>query len=299
MAYSFLASSSKFINVYRHAKLQYTFALRFAVVDVSDRLEISFYGDRKESVKTDRGNVAFHGELTINGHKVNNVIVIGEPRTNGGYNLVTAWYDSDSFGETNKGGAHIFADCVANGRDVCSVQHVAGFSAAYRNGTKDSGEILEEWCREQGRKEISKELQLLLNNEKERYNAEVQKLKKENEKLITENASIEALLEQYRQEDSKRHVAAVAKAASQGDKIKFVAVGAWKGIVEGDRYDLLMVEGCEPRKLKWSTFDSNHSVRERAKTIPVGTKVGLTCWDPIAEPGRWSNQGFCRDVIVI
>jgi hypothetical protein len=47
--------------------------------------------------------------------------------------------------------------------------------------------------------------------------------------------------------------------------------------------------------MKTSTFDPNGSVTAHAKTLE-GKRVRISCWDPINQPGRWSNEGYFRNV---
>ena len=59
--------------------------------------------------------------------------------------------------------------------------------------------------------------------------------------------------------------------------------------IEGDGVRLYM---------KTITFDSYLSVTAKAKTL-VGKKVRTSCWDPIREPGKWSSQGYFRNVYAL
>ena len=49
------------------------------------------------------------------------------------------------------------------------------------------------------------------------------------------------------------------------------------------------------RYLKTATFDQDGKVTARAQSL-LGKRVRTTCWDPIYEPGKWSSQGYFRDI---
>lgn len=49
------------------------------------------------------------------------------------------------------------------------------------------------------------------------------------------------------------------------------------------------------KTIKISTFDKDLSVTRRAQSL-VGKHVKTTCWDPISEPGKWSSQGYFRNI---
>jgi len=57
---------------------------------------------------------------------------------------------------------------------------------------------------------------------------------------------------------------------------------------------LVMGDGSQ-RHMKTSTFDPDGVITQKAKTL-VGTRVRTSCWDPKGNPGRWSSQGYFRDI---
>jgi hypothetical protein len=61
--------------------------------------------------------------------------------------------------------------------------------------------------------------------------------------------------------------------------------------------ELLMEDGTR-LYMKTITFDRDLKVTAKAKTL-VGRKVKTSCWDPIREPGKWSSQGYFRNVYAL
>ena len=49
------------------------------------------------------------------------------------------------------------------------------------------------------------------------------------------------------------------------------------------------------KTIKISTFDRDLSVTRKAQSL-VGKNVKTTCWDPISAPGKWSSQGYFRNI---
>ena len=61
--------------------------------------------------------------------------------------------------------------------------------------------------------------------------------------------------------------------------------------------ELVMGDGTR-LYMKTITFDRGLIVTTKAKSL-VGKKVKTSCWDPISEPGKWSRQGYFRNVYVL
>jgi hypothetical protein len=57
---------------------------------------------------------------------------------------------------------------------------------------------------------------------------------------------------------------------------------------------LVMGDGSQ-RHMKTSTFDPDGSITTKAKSL-VGSRIRTTCWDPKGSPGRWSSQGYFRNI---
>ena len=57
---------------------------------------------------------------------------------------------------------------------------------------------------------------------------------------------------------------------------------------------LIMGDGSR-RHMKVATFDRDGEVTKKAKSL-VGQRVRISCWDPIGQPGKWSSQGYFRNI---
>lgn len=68
-----------------------------------------------------------------------------------------------------------------------------------------------------------------------------------------------------------------------------------KQIYRGSSCTILIMGDESRRHMKTSTFDPTGSVTAHAKTLK-GKRVRISCWDPINQPGRWSNEGYFRNV---
>ena len=79
---------------------------------------------------------------------------------------------------------------------------------------------------------------------------------------------------------------------SSSDKLVAVKEGI---IIRGSACTVLVFEDGTERHMKTSTFDREGLVTKKAKEL-VGSRVKTTCWDPIGSPGKWSRQGYFRNI---
>ncbi len=66
-------------------------------------------------------------------------------------------------------------------------------------------------------------------------------------------------------------------------------------MVRGSSCTVLVMSDGNQRHMKTSTFDPDGAITQKAKTL-VGSKIRTTCWDPKRNPGRWSSQGYFRNI---
>lgn len=68
-----------------------------------------------------------------------------------------------------------------------------------------------------------------------------------------------------------------------------------KQMVRGSSCTVLVMGDGSQRHMKTSTFDPDGAITQKAKTL-VGTRIRTSCWDPKGNPGRWSSQGYFRNI---
>ena len=68
-------------------------------------------------------------------------------------------------------------------------------------------------------------------------------------------------------------------------------------MVRGSSCTVLVMGDGSQRHMKTSTFDPDGAITQKAKTL-VGSRIRTTCWDPKGSPGRWSAQGYFRNIFV-
>lgn len=66
-------------------------------------------------------------------------------------------------------------------------------------------------------------------------------------------------------------------------------------MIRGSLCTVLILADGTRRHMKTATFDKDGSVTRRAKEM-IGKRVRTTCWDPISVPGKWSSQGYFRNI---
>ena len=65
--------------------------------------------------------------------------------------------------------------------------------------------------------------------------------------------------------------------------------------VRGSACTVLVFEDGAERHMKTSTFDRDGLITKKAKEL-IGSRIQTTCWDPIGSPGKWSRQGYFRNI---
>jgi hypothetical protein len=66
-------------------------------------------------------------------------------------------------------------------------------------------------------------------------------------------------------------------------------------LVRGSLCTVLVMGDGRTLHMKTSTFDKDGTITRKAKSL-VGYQVKTTCWDPKDSPGRWSSQGYFRNI---
>jgi hypothetical protein len=69
-------------------------------------------------------------------------------------------------------------------------------------------------------------------------------------------------------------------------------------IIRGSHCTVLLMGDGRTLHMKTSTFDRDGSVTNKAKEL-IGCRVRTTCWDPIGAPGKWSRQGYFRNIYIV
>lgn len=124
----------------------------------------------------------------------------------------------------------------------------------------------------------------------------VDELEVKNMTLSTENDALKAEIEAERQ----RYMAEQAEASKERSQATLSSPDTLAEVQEQQIYRgssctiLIMGDGTQ-RHMKTSTFDPYGDVTKKAKSL-VGRRVRISCWDPIGQPGKWSSQGYFRNV---
>lgn len=121
------------------------------------------------------------------------------------------------------------------------------------------------------------------------------KAQEENEELIVKNHQLEAEKLRYKQEaESARRDNKQATLSSPDTLVKVLE----RQIYRGSSCTILIMGDGSRRHMKTATFDPTGSVTAHAKNLQ-GRRVRISCWDPINQPGRWSNEGYFRNIYAV
>jgi hypothetical protein len=66
----------------------------------------------------------------------------------------------------------------------------------------------------------------------------------------------------------------------------------------GSRCTILVFQDGTQKHMKISTFDKSGAVTRKALSL-LGRRVRTSCWDPIGFDGKWSKQGYFRNIYAI
>ena len=125
---------------------------------------------------------------------------------------------------------------------------------------------------------------------------------KQEEKIAMQNDEI-ALLKAKAKEDEARYKAEVAAAGREGSVATLSSPDTLAEVreavmVRGSLCTVLVMGDGRTLHMKTSTFDKDGSITRKAKGL-VGSRVRTTCWDPVGAPGKWSSQGYFRNIYVV
>ena len=105
------------------------------------------------------------------------------------------------------------------------------------------------------------------------------------------------------EEELERFRAQERSANAQGstqtlERVKILEAVNTEVMHRGSSCTELVMEDSTRLYMKTITFDRDLQVTTKAKTL-VGRKVKTSCWEPIREPGKWSSQGYFRNVYAL
>lgn len=102
------------------------------------------------------------------------------------------------------------------------------------------------------------------------------------------------------EEEEKRLLDEISKAKTSGSELR-VETGNLLVRVDtdvmhrGSLNTILTFSDGTVKTMKTSTFDPDFTITQKAKSL-IGKRVKTTCWDPLNQPGKWSNQGYFRNI---
>lgn len=120
----------------------------------------------------------------------------------------------------------------------------------------------------------------------------VDELESKNGLLSSRVGELEAELDRYKAEQAAAARERSEATLSSPDTLEDVLE---KQMYRGSSCTILLFADGSTRHMKTSTFDPSGEVTSKAISLK-GRRVRTSCWDPIGQPGKWSNQGYFRNV---
>jgi hypothetical protein len=130
---------------------------------------------------------------------------------------------------------------------------------------------------------------------REKKEIDLAKEKEEHAKTKEREEFYKAESERYKREDQSARRDNKQATLSSPDTLVDVLE---RQVYRGSSCTILIMGDGSQRHMKTSTFDPSGSVTAHAKTLK-GKRVRISCWDPINQPGRWSNEGYFRNVYAV
>jgi hypothetical protein len=124
----------------------------------------------------------------------------------------------------------------------------------------------------------------------------VEELEVRSTKQQTEIEALRAMIkdgeEKYKQETAAAQQASSVATLSAPDTLVQVNEGV---VIRGSSCTVLVLADGTRRHMKTTTFDKDGAITQKAKSF-IGSRVRTTCWDPVGSPGKWSSQGYFRNI---
>ncbi|MDC0433153.1 hypothetical protein OAL88_00550 [bacterium] len=114
----------------------------------------------------------------------------------------------------------------------------------------------------------------------------------ENSQLKEQLGLLKAEFERYKIEDSTAN--SRSETATLSEEGLLIKVN-FDVLYQGSPCTELVLGDQVKKYMKVSTFDPKLEISRKAKSLE-GKKVKTTCWDPVNQPGKWSRQGYFRNV---
>ena len=169
-----------------------------------------------------------------------------------------------------------------------SVDELIEMHPLYLNGkVKKHSDLIKILVDKKSFDEISR-IQSIADNAVTKY----EELKRENERLMQENKRMEEELDEFR---AQEQIANAQGSTQTLEREKILEAVNTEVLHRGSSCTELVMGDGTRLYMKTITFDRDLRVTAKAQTL-VGKKVKTSCWDPIREPGKWSRQGYFRNV---
>ncbi|MDB9937993.1 hypothetical protein OAD78_02265 [Candidatus Thioglobus sp.] len=129
----------------------------------------------------------------------------------------------------------------------------------------------------------------------EKLNHEIDGLNDAIQELKDENIEIQNELNEYKVQENMANTEGSTQTLEEAKILVDVNSNVTRG--KSSCTELVMGDGTK-LYMKTSTFDKNLKVTAKARLLK-GRKVRTSCWDPIKQPGRFSSQGYFRNLYAL
>jgi len=120
----------------------------------------------------------------------------------------------------------------------------------------------------------------------------VDDLQNQNQALKSRVDELEAEHRRYQREEADAQLDGKRASLSAPDTLVDVLVDQMH---RNSSCTILVMGDGSRRHMKTATFDRDGRVTSKAKGL-IGRRIQISCWDPVDQPGRWSREGYFRNV---
>jgi len=283
---------TKTVNILhrRHANLD-SFPLRYGFSFSSDKVLELTYSDsslKQDKTHKDRYNVIAKFKNPINNKTEEGRFYLVNQHKNHSANYDEVVTVIRTSGDTQT--EHHLSAVIRSLRESgdISVDELIEMHPLYLSGkVKRHSDLIKILVEKKSSDEILR-IQNIVNDSVKKYD----ELKLENKHLMKENKRMEEELLEYKEQEQIANAQGSTQTLEREKVLEAVNTEVFhRG---SSCTELVMGDGTR-LYMKTITFDRDLRVTAKAQTL-VGKKVKTSCWDPIREPGKWSSQGYFRNV---
>ena len=282
----------------RYWKLIYNAALRLGeVLPLDNIITLEFVGDvhpntEPEKARHDEQNERFIGNLTLNHREFSDIVFVHTTRY--GRPKPITFYPKSEDDSASEGTVEPLVTIALKGEAISPREVVKEMHPEFVKNPGINPVVLINRLKNIAEEDANKLLEYA-ESWKDQAVAERQRvanLEEEKKQLEDEKKQLEEEVKRLEEEKARASATDEEVIADLAKVLESVETDVMLG---GNANTVLTFEDGSTKIMKVVTWDKDLAVTRKAKSL-VGRRVTTTCWDPVSEPGRWSKNGYFRNI---